>query len=110
MEHTFGITFAALFFVFLSVFGLFAAKDYFSPEEESPAAETAFIEEPEEEKLLLGIFEGKLALFAGESPYPNRIYDFLTRTLPAEDQKRLANGIIIESEEELESLLEDFMS
>ena len=60
--------------------------------------------------MVLGTFEGKLALFVGKSPYPNRIFDFMVRTLPLEDQSRLAEGIKISSEEELELLLEDFMS
>lgn len=112
MEHSFAVTAALLLALSLVVFGAFAAEKYFSPGEETLVLEenASFEEEPEEEKMLLGIFEGKLALFVGKSPYPNRIYDFLIRTLPQEDRKSLSEGIEIKSEEELESLLEDFMS
>ena len=68
------------------------------------------MEEQEPEKVVLGVFEGKLALFAGKSPYPNIVYDFFIRNLPPEDQNRLFEGITVSSESELESLLEDFMS
>lgn len=105
-------SFAALMIVFASVTGLYALSGFFDEKEEAIASEetAAVPEEPEEEKMLLGVFEGKLALFIGESPYPNEIYDFLTRTLPSQDQKRLAEGIEISSEEELRALLEDYMS
>ena len=71
--------FAALMIVFASVTGLFALSGFFDEKEENAVLEetAAITEEPEEEKMLLGIFEGKLALFIGESPYPNEIYDFL---------------------------------
>ena len=111
MEHSFAAAAALLLAVFLIVFGIFALEDHFSPEETlSHEEEISIDEKPEEEKMLLGIFEGKLALFVGESPYPNKIYDFLTRTLPEKDRKSLSEGIEINSEEELKALLEDFMS
>ena len=89
--------------------GFFAVEKQFS--EEKPSAEeevSSTVEEPE--KIVLGVFEGRLALFAGESPYPNMVYDFFIRNLPLEDQERLNEGIEVSSENELESLLEDFMS
>ncbi len=110
MEHSFAAAAALLLAVSLTVFGFYALEERLSPKEEIPAAETAFFEEPEEEKMLLGTFEGKLALFVGESPYPNKVYDFLTRNLPEKDRESLSEGIEIKSEEELEALLEDFMS
>ena len=111
LEHSLSITAAALITVMALVSGIFAVNGYLNEKTEPSDAEvTSVSEESKPEKLLLGIYEGKLALFIGESPYPNEIYDFLTRTLPPEDQKRLSEGIEIFSKEELRLLLEDFMS
>ncbi len=112
MEHTFSAAAMLLALTAAAVIGLFALTGYFGNSEETLAAESSFPEQSEESarKMSLGIFDGKLALYIGESPYPNTVYDFMARTLPEEDQKRLSEGIEISSEEELQSLLEDFMS
>ena len=112
MEHTFSATAILLGAVAVGIIGAFAVTGFFENEEPALAAEKSASEEipPEEQKMFLGVFEGKLALYIGKSPYPNIVYDFLTRTLPEEDQKRLLSGIEVSSETELQSLLEDFMS
>ena len=112
MEHSFAATVAALLLTGTVVFGFFALENHFKPKEtEIPAeAESSFSEETENEKAVLGVFEGKLALFKGKSPYPNIVYDFFIRNLPQEDQNRLSEGIAVFSQSELEALLEDFMS
>ena len=110
MEKSFAAAAAMLLAVSFLVFGLFALEEHFSESEVLQTEEKLDFEKPEPEKTLLGIFDGKLALFVGESPYPNRIYDFLTRNLPEKDRESLLEGIEINSEEELEALLEDFMS
>ena len=111
MEHTFLTTAAALALTAAAVVGAMAFSQSFAKEEPHLAAENPEVSVLEEsEEMVLGTFEGKLALFVGKSPYPNRIFDFMVRTLPLEDQSRLAEGIKISSEEELELLLEDFMS
>ena len=110
MEHTFLAAMAALLVTGTIIGGFFAIEKQFS--EEKPAIEETKVSSPEEEpeKIVLGVFEGKLALFKGESPYPNMVYDFFVRNLPLEDQEKLSEGIKVSSESELESLLEDFMS
>lgn len=112
MEHSFAATVAALLLTGTVVFGFFTLENHFKPKEtEIPAeAESSFSEETENEKAVLGVFEGKLALFKGKSPYPNIVYDFFIRNLPKEDQSRLSEGIAVSSQSELEALLEDFMS
>ncbi len=111
MEHTFAAAFAALLVTGTIVTGFFALEDYFDQKENIALAETEVsASEEEQEKVVLGVFEGKLALFVGESPYPNIVYDFFVRNLPPEDQSRLSEGISVLSERELETLLEDFMS
>ena len=107
MEHTFGATVLLLAVCAALSFGAAALAK--PAEEPTPAAEVYSV--PEEEKsMTLGVFEGKLALFIGQSPYPNAVYDFLIRTLPPEDRTRLEAGIELSGEEELYALLEDYMS
>ena len=112
MEHSFAATFAVLLLTGTIVFGFFALENRFRPNENeiSAKAEVSGLEETESEKAVLGVFEGKLALFKGKSPYPNIVYDFFIRNLPKEDQSRLSEGIAVSSQSELEALLEDFMS
>ena len=112
MEHSFAATVAALLITGTVVFGFFALENHFEPKEDEilAKAEVPAFEETETEKTVLGVFEGKLALFKGKSPYPNIVYDFFIRNLPKEDQNRLSEGIAVSSQSELESLLEDFMS
>ena len=112
MEHSFAATVAALLLTGSIVFGLYSLEEHFKPKETEISAETeiSVSEKAETEKAVLGVFEGRLALFKGESPYPNKVYDFYVRNLPKEDQSRLFEGILVSSESELESLLEDFMS
>ena len=110
MEHSFAAAVAALLLAGTITAGFFALEDILLPEEKTVPNEVSVPEEQEPEKVVLGVFEGKLALFAGKSPYPNIVYDFFIRNLPPEDQNRLFEGITVSSESELESLLEDFMS
>ena len=112
MEHSFAAAIAALLLAVIITAGFFALEKIVAPEgkEEPVPKEISVSKEPEEEKVVLGIFEEKLALFAGKSPYPNIVYDFFVRNLPPEDRKRLSEGITVSSQSELDSLLEDFMS
>ena len=106
MEHTFGAT--VLLLAVCAAVSLGATALAKPAEEPQPAAEICSAEE--EKSMTLGVFEGKLALFIGQSPYPNAVYDFLIRTLPPEDRARLEVGIELSGEEELSALLEDYMS
>lgn len=74
------------------------------PESSIPISESSKIQ------MRLGAFEGKLALFKGESRYPNEIFDVLLRSLPEADRLRLEEGIKVYDEEELKRLIEDFTS
>lgn len=111
MEHSFAATAAVLLITGAAVIGLFALSGMPNRETTADSSKTEVSSsESEPEKTVLGVFEGKLALFVGESPYPNIVYDFFVRNLPQEDQNRLFEGISVSSEEELSALLEDFMS
>jgi hypothetical protein len=60
--------------------------------------------------ILLGIHEGKLALWRQGEQYPLRVFPLNITSLPRADQSMLAEGIPVESEQQLAHLLEDYLS
>lgn len=58
----------------------------------------------------LGAFDGKLAVFEGDSRFPMKLYDVAIVSLPAEEQQRLTAGIPVSDKGALERLLEDYTS
>ncbi len=60
--------------------------------------------------LFLGVHQGKLALWEEGSCVPKAVYPCPIHTLPQEDQSLLAQGIPIDSPEELTARLEDLLS
>ncbi len=67
------------------------------------AANTAFPQ-------LLRVWEGRLARFAADGGQPLEVYHAEVAALPPEEQQRLADGIVVASEEELAALLENYTS
>ena len=59
---------------------------------------------------LLGIRNGRLALWRDDDPHPEQIYDIRADTLPPADRLRLRQGIRLESREEVWLLLENYLS
>ncbi len=59
---------------------------------------------------LLGIRNGRLALWRDGEPHPEQIYDIRADTLPPADRLRLRQGIRLESREEVWLLLENYLS
>ena len=60
--------------------------------------------------LYLGISDGNLALFRTGSPTPVQVYPYPVSAYPYAEQKALQYGILIENDEHLASLLENFLS
>ena len=58
---------------------------------------------------LLGIHEGRVALWRDGEPRPEQIYDIRADTLPPADQLLLRRGIAVESTEELWTILENYL-
>ncbi len=122
MKHSLSLTAALLTVVALTVFGLYSVTGQGSENDlgedetvlDENESEFMSVQNPsvgsQSEKMLLKVFDGKLALFIGDGRYPSEIYDLLIRSLPAEDQSRLKTGIEVSSSDELKRLLEDFMS
>ena len=58
---------------------------------------------------LLGIRDGRLALWRDGDPHPVQIYDIRADSLPPADRLQLRRGIRIESREALWLLLENYL-
>lgn len=59
---------------------------------------------------LLGIHEGKIALWKDNQKKPMKVFPYQASILPEEDQKRLEEGIHVDSLNELYKLVEDYLS
>ena len=55
-------------------------------------------------------YKGNIAVFESGSSKPFRITDIAVKDLPVADQNDLNNGIMVDSQEELQTLLEDYLS
>lgn len=60
--------------------------------------------------LYLGIHNGYLALFKGESPLPDTVLPYRAALYPKIDQEALADKIPVKTPAQLKKLLEDFLS
>jgi len=59
---------------------------------------------------LLGIHDGKIALWENECQDPVKVFPYYASMLPERDQKALENGIQIPDSHRLNKLLEDYLS
>lgn len=59
---------------------------------------------------LLGVHEGKIALWKDNDPEPIKVFPFRVSMLPKAEQERLKNGIPIESMDDLNRLAEAYLS
>lgn len=55
-------------------------------------------------------YDGKLGVFRGESPTPYRIIECNVSLLSEYDREQLIEGIVINSEEELNTFIEDMIT
>ena len=60
--------------------------------------------------ILLGIHNGQIALWQGDDPQPYKTFPYNINQLPFFARKALERGIRVESEEELNRLLESYLS
>lgn len=58
----------------------------------------------------IGVFEGQVAVFEGDSTAPMQIFDVYVHALPPEIREQLQQGVAAENADELSVLLEDFTS
>ena len=77
----------------------------------SPSA-AAVIRTNEEDKssgYVVGVYEGKIAVFSGNGDL-SQVYDVRVSTLPEYDQKQLEKGIYVNDLSTLKTLIEDYTS
>lgn len=58
---------------------------------------------------LVGIHEGKIALWKGTDPEPIKVFPYSVSELPPEAQKQLQAGIKVNSVRELRKLAEQYL-
>ena len=58
---------------------------------------------------LLGVRDGKIALWKGNDPEPIKVFDYSVSQLPEEAQKQLEVGVPIRSIRELKKLAEQYL-
>lgn len=58
---------------------------------------------------LLGIHDGKIALWSGDDPEPLKVFPYKASMLPEADRQRLEAGIPIDSMDELRKLAEAYL-
>jgi hypothetical protein len=59
---------------------------------------------------IIGAWEDKLAVFIPPDTAPYQLFDIYLDTLPMEEQQKIREGIIVNDERTLASLLEDYTS
>ena len=59
---------------------------------------------------ILGIHEGRIALWKDNQKKPMKVFPYQASMLPEEDQKRLEEGLHVDSLNELYKLVEDYLS
>lgn len=59
---------------------------------------------------LLGIYEGKIALWRNNEPEPIQVFPYRASMLPKADQKALQKGIAIDNLDQLQKLIQDYLS
>ena len=94
----------------LSAVGTVAWVRVWTTRRESTPAPSPEVAEATVAVMCLRAFEGRVALFVDGEDLPVEVYDVPIETLPPEEQQRLQNGIMIESEEMLWELLENYNS
>ena len=59
---------------------------------------------------LLGVHQGRIALWQDTGSEPIKVFPYYARMLPAADRRALEDGIRFESSEDLIRLLTDYLS
>ena len=55
-------------------------------------------------------YNGQLAVFLNDEPSPIKTFELYTKSLPKIDAEQIQNGITVNSEAELNKLLEEYLS
>ncbi len=103
-----------LIFTFIAVFtSAFLTTDILNKKLLNPLTEileTTTVLEEHSYKYRISVFNGKLAVFEGNSKLPYKVYDTYINNLPDEDMKILTEGICVNSSSELNKVIEEYTS
>lgn len=58
----------------------------------------------------ISVFNGKIAVFEGNSKLPYKVYDTYIDSLPDEDRRNLEKGICVSTSSELIKIIEEYTS
>lgn len=102
-------------FLFISVFALsvlftgaiinekeMSDNNFTQPTVESEIQQTA--------KYRISVWDGKLAVFNGNSKLPYKVYNTYVYSLPEKDVEKIVNGIHVNSSSELLKIIEEYTS
>lgn len=64
----------------------------------------------EKETYILKDYNGKIALYKNSNNTPDEVFDIFTDSLPESDAKSLKQGITASTEQELQKLIENYLS
>ena len=56
----------------------------------------------------IGAWEGKVAVFEGDQPFPRQVFDVYVEALPPEQRRQVQAGVAAENDAQLSVLLEDY--
>ena len=56
----------------------------------------------------IGVWEGQVAVFEGDSAYPRQVFDVPVDTLPPQQRQEVLDGVPAEDDSRLSVLLEDY--
>ena len=56
----------------------------------------------------IGEWEGQVAVFEGDQPFPRQVFDVYVEALPPEIRQRIRQGVPAEDDAQLSVLLEDY--
>ena len=103
-----------LIFAFVAVFAsAFLTTDILNKKLLNPLTEileTTTVNQENSYKYRVSVFNGKLAVFEGDSKLPYKVYDTYITNLPEDDIKILTDGICVNSSSELNKVIEEYTS
>ena len=97
-------------FLFLCVGAIFFFCNSLAPEHTEKAAEIQKVETPVSQSYLIKEWEGNIAVFEEGNDTPFRTTTVALNELPPADRDLLTKGISAASQEELNTILEDYCS
>lgn len=98
-------------FAFSVLFADIVDEKFLQPLDDSFDKETVISTEGENTSAYrISVFNGRLAVFDGDSKIPYKVYDTYIASLPEEDRKNLIKGIEVDTTAQLMKVIEEYTS